>query len=74
MRYEGIWINRKKDNSSEVEWRDKRLKEYMEAFEKELRELRLDGFFLLSECENKESKFSCSLKGVRKIQNIDREG
>lgn len=66
MRYEGIWINRKrKDNSSEVEWREKRLKEYMEAFEKELRELRLDGFFLLSECDNKESKFSCSLKRER---------
>ena len=50
------------------------MKEYMEALEKELRELILDGFFLLNECENKESKFSCSLKRVRNIQNIDREG
>ena len=37
----------------------------MEALEKELRELILDGFFLLNECENKESKFSCSLKSEK---------
>lgn len=55
MRYEGIWINRR--DSSEAEWGEERLKEYMETFpRRELRELRSDGFFFLSESGNKENK------------------